>query len=164
MARLPGLPDWLKRDLDRAAAEGRIVQDSGVNLPAGSAGPGSGVPNPAADESEAAFLTRVLAVAKAEGWHSFHQRPAWLRDGKMVSAVQGDGKGFPDLVLVRERVVYAELKSAAGCLGPHQKVWRDKLLAAGQEYYCWKPTDWPEILQVLGPVRDAGTLRRSRSG
>ena len=67
----------------------------------------------------------------------------------MDFAVAGDGVGFPDTVLVRERVVWVELKSDVGKLSDEQEVWRDKLFLAKQEWYLWRPRDWPTIQTVL---------------
>ena len=57
--------------------------------------------------------------------------------------------GFPDLVLVRERIIYAELKSDVGKLSDAQVRWRDDLIDAGGEFYVWRPVDWPEVQRVL---------------
>lgn len=60
-----------------------------------------------------------------------------------------DGKGFPDLVLVRERIIFAVVKAEKGRVRPDQKVWLDMLRAAGAQVHVWKPSDWPEIEEVL---------------
>lgn len=57
--------------------------------------------------------------------------------------------GFPDLVLCRERVIYAELKSADGEVTAEQHKWLTALSAAGQECYVWRPEDWAEIERIL---------------
>lgn len=62
---------------------------------------------------------------------------------------EADGAGFPDLVLIRERIVYAELKARGGVQSGPQKDWESALLAAGAEVYCWEPSDWPEVERVL---------------
>ena len=53
------------------------------------------------------------------------------------------------MLLVRERVVWIELKSETGRLSPEQAAWIDALKAAGQEVYVWRPDQWPEIREVL---------------
>ena len=57
--------------------------------------------------------------------------------------------GFPDLVLVRERVIYAELKSAKGFVTARQQRWLDLLTNAGQEVYVWRPGQLKEIIEIL---------------
>lgn len=63
---------------------------------------------------------------------------------------KGSRAGFPDRVLVRERVVFAELKSAKGRLSADQVEWLDGLSIAGAECYVWSPPDLDEIGLVLG--------------
>ena len=53
-----------------------------------------------------------------------------------------DARGWPDLVLVRERVVFAEIKLDRGRLRPEQVVWLKDLRQAGQEVYVWRGLDW----------------------
>lgn len=110
-------------------------------------------------QTEAQFQRAYLEFLELHGWIRFHQRPGMLAKpdakGKRQyrTAVTADGKGFPDTVAVRERVVYAELKRDDGRRTPDQRMWGDRLIAAGQEYYCWRPADWPQIERVMGPQR-----------
>ena len=97
---------------------------------------------------EAEFTAQVLEFARLHRWRTAHFRPARTAQG-WRTAVQGDGKGFVDLVLARERIIYAELKIGYGKLSPDQEAWRDWILAAGGEWYCWKPSMWPEIENIL---------------
>lgn len=91
--------------------------------------------------AEKEFLAQAVQLARLCGWLCYHTLDS-----------RGSAGGFPDLVLVKgRRVVWAELKSESGRLSPGQESWRDRLLAAGQEWYCWRPSDWPEIGRVLGP-------------
>lgn len=96
--------------------------------------------------SENDLLRCVLDLAKVYGWRTFHARPAMTAKGYRTP-VQGDGKGFPDLVLAREgRVIFAELKVDGGHPTADQVRWLIAL--AG---YLWRPADWHsgEILRVL---------------
>lgn len=71
------------------------------------------------------LLATVLGIAKAYGWRSAHFRPARTAHG-FRTAVQGDGKGFPDLVLAHGpagRLVFAELKAQRGRHTPEQGAW-----------------------------------------
>lgn len=89
--------------------------------------------------TEAQLQQAVLDLAKYTGWLVYH-----TYDSRRSAA------GFPDLVLVRERVVFAELKSDGGRLSRFQKRWIEALLAAGQEVYVWTPrvltTQIPAVL------------------
>lgn len=102
--------------------------------------------------TEEQFLREVLALAKECGWRTAHFRPARTARG-WRTAVQGDGKGWPDVVMVRERIIFAELKAETGRLKPAQKAWIETLTQAKQEVYVWKPSDWVEIERVLREVR-----------
>ncbi len=101
-------------------------------------------------ESEAGFTKAVLGLAKLYGWRACHFRPGMNRRGQWSTAVQGDGVGFPDLVLVRgKRVIWAELKSVTGKLSSYQEKWLLALKEAGQEVYVWRPEMWNEIVADL---------------
>jgi hypothetical protein len=90
----------------------------------------------------------VIDLARLLKWRVAHFRPARTAKG-WRTPVQADGAGFPDLVLVRDRVIYAELKSETGRLSTDQEAWRDAILGAGGLWYCWRPSDWPEVVAVL---------------
>lgn len=88
-----------------------------------------------------------------------HIRPVF--DGKRkrwVTGIAADGKGWVDLTLVRERVIFAELKSGTGKLNPDQEAWLARLRAAGQEVYEWRDTDYDDIVRIL---RRRDAVRRS---
>jgi len=60
---------------------------------------------------------------------------------------------YPDLVLCHpERGVcyYIEVKAQKGRLSYAQQVWANALIAAGARYFCWRPSQWDEVRQVLG--------------
>lgn len=90
--------------------------------------------------SEREWQRQVLDTAKACGWRPFH----------VYDSRKSEGVGFPDLVLVKLRIIYVELKTNRGRLTPEQQEWRDDLLAAGGEWYLWRPSDWELVLSVLG--------------
>lgn len=93
--------------------------------------------------NERELQTAVIECAHLLGWRVAHFRPAETSKG-WRTPVEGDGKGFPDLVLVRgAALIFAELKSATGRLSPEQDVW----LAALQDtrrviVAVWTPADW----------------------
>jgi hypothetical protein len=101
------------------------------------------------EPTEARFLGMVLKLAKMKGWRTAHFRPARTATG-WKTAVQGDGKGFPDLVLVKgSRLLVVELKVKRGQLTQEQQAWLLAFKGAGIEAHCWRPRDWPEIERVL---------------
>ncbi|MCZ2341491.1 MAG: VRR-NUC domain-containing protein [Bacteroidales bacterium] len=100
---------------------------------------------------EESFTSAVLGLARLHGWMSAHFRPARTRSG-WRTAVQGDGKGFPDLVLVhldRGSLVVAELKVGENKPSPEQGRWLAAFRAAGVPAYLWTPADWDAIECVL---------------
>lgn len=96
---------------------------------------------------EKAFQAKVLStyVGSAKKWVP----NAWKAYHTFFS--DRSEAGWPDLVLVRDRIVYAELKGMKGVLGDRQKEWYDALIAAGGEAYIWRPCCWisGEIEAVL---------------
>lgn len=98
--------------------------------------------------SEEEFKDYVLDLALARGWMRAHFRPAKTAKG-WRTPVQGDGKGFPDLVLVRDRLIVAELKVKKKKPRPDQKKWLDAFKTAGVETYLWYPRQIQEIITIL---------------
>lgn len=85
--------------------------------------------------SEDDLLGVVVDYAQRLGWLVNHVR------NSRAGVTQGD-PGVPDLALVRNRVVWAELKSQQKERSIAQLRWRDALLKSGAEYYLWRPSDW----------------------
>lgn len=108
-------------------------------------------------ETEADFQTYVIDLAHLYKWRVAHFRTARTEKG-WRTPVSADGKGFPDLVLVRDRVIYAELKSDSGRLSSEQEAWLEDLAAAGAETYVWRPSDRTAVEAALRwRGRDVGT-------
>ncbi len=85
----------------------------------------------------------IIDVARLLGWRTVHFRPAMTKHG-WVTPVQGDGRGWPDLVLVKDRVIYIEAKVGKNTLSPEQATWIEALRAAGQEAYVFTNRDWDD--------------------
>jgi hypothetical protein len=104
-------------------------------------------------ETEATFTRAVLQLAKLRGWRSAHFRPGRvMRGGRWTyeTPIDGDAKGFPDLVLIRgRRLLVAELKSGRGRTTPEQEQWLAAFRLAGVEAFVWKPGDWPAVEATL---------------
>ena len=92
----------------------------------------------ATDVRERHFQQAVMDCARLLGWRVYHTFDS-----------RRSNPGFPDLVLVRDRVVFAELKTERGQLSRDQAEWLDALGAAGAEAHLWRPADWPTIDATL---------------
>ena len=95
------------------------------------------------------FYRHIMRLAHRFNWRVAHFRTAQTSRGAWVTPVAGDGAGYPDLCLVRDRVVFAELKSATGRLSDAQTAWAESIHKAGGEFYVWYPKDWDEIERTL---------------
>lgn len=102
-----------------------------------------------ADLTEKEWQAQVTQLAKQTGWRGAYH----TYDSRRSSS------GFPDLVLVRDRVVYLELKREKGKLSPAQRHWVGWLLSAGAEVYVVRPRD----LEALGVILGATSKLRASS-
>lgn len=100
----------------------------------------AGLPALAPGVTEAEFQRRVMREAKRRGWLAYHTHDSRRSE-----------PGFPDLVMLRAgRLLFAELKSAAGAPTDAQAEWLAALRAVeGAEVYLWRPADWPQIMEAL---------------
>lgn len=89
-------------------------------------------------QPEAVWQKQVEQLAAERGWICWHDRDSRRNDA-----------GFPDLLLMRERVVWIECKSAGGRLREAQAAFMAALAAAGQEVYLMRPGDLDKLLKVL---------------
>lgn len=105
--------------------------------------------------TEAEFQAQIVELAERLGWWWMHVEKRLVsrddgRDHYRETPTKGPlGKGWPDLVLVRDRVIYVELKALRGTLKPEQKTVRDALRDADAEWYRWDPRDFDEAVAVL---------------
>jgi hypothetical protein len=103
-----------------------------------------------AQMTEQELLDNVIELGHLLGYRIAHFRAAQTAHG-WRTPVSADGKGFPDLVLVRERGLFVELKSSKGRLSDDQLDWAAALVNGSAEVHCWRPADWTngEIESVL---------------
>lgn len=99
---------------------------------------------PRDDITEAAFQDLIVQLARWCGWRVYHTHDSRRSDA-----------GWPDLVLVRNRVIlFRELKARRGRMTEEQQHWGCLLLRAGQSWAVWRPEDWDLICETLtAPVR-----------
>lgn len=90
--------------------------------------------------TEAQFQQRILDYCALRRLRVFHSG-----DSRRDSCA-----GFPDLVIVgRNGVVFAELKTQVGRVRRDQADWLEDLAAAGGRTAVWRPADWNDIVLVL---------------
>ena len=100
--------------------------------------------------SEREFTVQVIRLAQLHGWAVAHFRPARTAKGGWRTPVQGDGAGFPDMVLVRAGVIlFVELKCPPNRLTALQSGWLGLLQDTGLYARVWSPADWDHIEEVL---------------
>lgn len=83
----------------------------------------------------------VIDVAHIFGWRVAHFRPSQTTKG-WRTAVEADGKGFPDLVLLRgEQMLVRELKAGRGKPTQDQVEWMQAFQLAGIDVGVWTEDD-----------------------
>lgn len=126
------------------ALPGATVGKSMAELLAEQAAPVAPPPADDADEVRE-FMPQVIKLAKRNGWQIYH-----------VTNSRRSEPGWPDLVMLRaHEMIVAELKSINGKTTPAQDEWLEAFSAVARvsayvRVFVWKPSDWPEIVRVLG--------------
>lgn len=105
------------------------------------------------------LMDAIVDAARVLGYTCAHFRPAQTSKG-WRTAVSYDGKGFPDLVLVRPRtssalsparVIFAEVKGKGDRLRVEQELWLDVLRHSSSriddtqvlvQTFVWTPAEW----------------------
>ena len=102
--------------------------------------------------SHADWQKSVIEIARLYGWKVMHLGKAKTKTGRWLTPVGADGAGFPDLLMLRERVLVAELKSMRDTLRANQRVWLGAFLGAGCTAVTWKPCDVDRVHEELARV------------
>ncbi len=88
--------------------------------------------------TEKAFMAQVIQLAQLFRWKVYHTHDSRRSE-----------KGFPDLVLVRERILFVELKTDKGKLTKEQMEWLHVIELAGGSGHIWRPIYWADIERAL---------------
>jgi hypothetical protein len=106
--------------------------------------------------TEEQFLNQIVDLAHLYGWKAAHFRGVRVQraNGTVFyqTPVQADGKGFPDLVLIKpgHPVIFAELKAKGGKLSPEQIDWLETLTQTKDiQVGIWYPEDFDVIHGIL---------------
>ena len=99
--------------------------------------------------TERLLQLEIVEYARKHGWKVMHVDTA-RTGGHWTTATVYDGKGWPDLVMLRgSRLVVAELKAPKGKVSPEQYIWLDAFRAVGAEAFVWREDDldqWQDVL------------------
>jgi hypothetical protein len=88
--------------------------------------------------TERQWQAQVVDAARLLGWRVYHTHDSRRSE-----------PGWPDLALVRDRLIMAELKTDRGRVSLAQREWLDALRAADVETYLWRPADWDDVIAIL---------------
>jgi hypothetical protein len=112
--------------------------------------------------TEAEFQQQVCDLATLLGWSWGHFRPAKTQRGWRVPVSGPLGKGWPDLVLVRDdRLLFVELKRSGKLAPSPDQRFVLQLLGAAAETYVWTPDDIEHVAEVLGSARGFARVLRN---
>lgn len=89
--------------------------------------------------SEADFQRQITDLADLHGWRWWH-----VNDSRGQAMTD-----FPDLVLVRDRLLMREIKRYGGKVTPGQQLALDQLRRCGVDAEVWWPNDWELIETTL---------------
>jgi hypothetical protein len=95
--------------------------------------------------TETQFQDRIIGLCDWLHLKVFHV----VRSDKGVVS----SKGFPDLVISGPfGTIFAELKSDKGRITEEQVSWLAMLARSQEHVYLWRPSQWPQIEQLLRKV------------
>ena len=100
---------------------------------------------PLTDLTEKEWQAQVVQLARMFGWKHFHPYDS-----------RRSAHGYPDLTLVRDRVVFLELKAERGKPTAAQKEWLRAMLDAGCEAYIARPADAHLVATILSRRTNTG--------
>lgn len=104
--------------------------------------------------TEAQFQASIIEFAQSCDWRVAHFRKVRVqrKSGEVYweTPVAADGKGFPDLILIRGTLLIAvELKVGKNTPSAEQLEWLERFRESGHDAYVWYPKDFVEIDLVL---------------
>ena len=88
--------------------------------------------------TEKDFQGQVIRIAKVFGWKVYHTYDSRRSE-----------PGYPDLCLVKHKIMFRELKREKGRLTPAQKEWGEAIKKAGGDWDVWRPSMIDKIREEL---------------
>ena len=94
---------------------------------------------------------QLIELGQTLGWRVAHFKPARLQSGNWVTPFTADGKGFPDLVMVKDGKILAwECKSTYEKVKPDQMLWLEAFATIEAcDSRIVRPTDVDECIKIL---------------
>lgn len=112
--------------------------------------------------TEAAWQAQVIGLARINGWTRIYHAPNGGHGGRIVPGQIPEGRGFPDLIMVRgNEAIVAELKTDKGRIGPGQAEWLEAFAETGIDAYLWRPRDIDQVQERLGRAHAASVDLRN---
>lgn len=109
--------------------------------------------------SEGELQERLVAYARVHGWRVHFvpdklYRRSFINKGSGHNALDLGDRGFPDLFMVHGDLIwFRELKVKYNKLSPEQEIWRDVLLAAGQNWALWHPKTMDDLHAIEAMIK-----------
>lgn len=98
------------------------------------------------DKGRGSLLSCVIDYCHTVGLVVAHFRPARVGGqdrNRFITAVQGDGKGYPDTTIAGGLwPMWRELKAYRGVVSPDQRRWIEHIAKSGGDVGVWDPVDW----------------------
>lgn len=106
--------------------------------------------------TEGELQRATLDLARLLGWRIARFPMLNLTADRKPRRLAYDTKGFPDALLVRDRLLAIEFKSETGRMSAEQDAWNDALVKAGVLVAVFRPRDWTSgvVEAVLRQCRD----------
>lgn len=86
-----------------------------------------------------ALQKAAVDLARLRGWRVAHFTAVTDSRGFHRTPVAADGKGFPDLLLVRDKVLAIEVKGDGDRIRPEQEEWLEAFREAGVQTMILTP-------------------------
>lgn len=97
--------------------------------------------------TEKAYMQQIIDLARKCGYYCYH-----CHDSRRSMP------GFPDLMIIADRIIFLEVKTETGKLSPEQRAVIHRLRSAGCLAMVVRPSNWSDVEHMLlsGRWQEAG--------